>query len=357
MKFKSVVCLLCIVLGGDLFAKVIDTRDIDKVRSKPVLQEADLQIIDNFVAEVVAELVDTKDFTSISKIRAIILNRKSDQAQYAEQFSQSAYKYINLGFKKIDGLENSEQKFRSILNLLIVIHGLEDVKLLDLTIPWLNYKNRAVRYWAVRCVTNPNIFKQLNLNPQKKELVIDNLEKMVKTADAETSFLIAEFAAKINTQNGDNLLLKVVDMRIKGYADWTVDYEIMDISILKSLYDNMILDSGNKTAVARRFAQLYSYVIQRYVKGQEILNAVQKQQLASVMVEIENTYIGKILELPQSVIKRAVEQKDFMALMEEHGRLLGVGGKAGQLELKLNFDYGVGSDGSKLLAPLPLPKP
>ncbi len=61
--------------------------------------------------------------------------------------------------------------------------------------------------------------------------------------------------------------------------------------------------------------------------------------------------------MPQSVIKKAVEEEDYMALLQEHNRLLGDGTKAGQLPLKLNFDYGKKPDGSKRIAPLALPEP
>lgn len=57
--------------------QAVDTGPIDKVRDKGVLDDSDLQIIGNFVADAVGELVKTEDFTSIAKIRTVILSRSS----------------------------------------------------------------------------------------------------------------------------------------------------------------------------------------------------------------------------------------------------------------------------------------
>ena len=127
--------------------------------------------------------------------------------------------------------------------------------------------------------------------------------------------------------------------------------------ILKLLYEKIISANVSRLTIARRFGQLYSYAIQRYVKGRDYLNAKQKSELASVLVELENCCIWKILGMPQTTIKRAIEQGDYMTLLREHSRLLGDKTRGGQLPLKLNFDYGKSEDGSKRIAPLALAEP
>jgi hypothetical protein len=146
-------------------------------------------------------------------------------------------------------------------------------------------------------------------------------------------------------------------MRIKKYAGWTVEYELLDEAILKLLDSKIASGSGGSVKSAVRFGQLYSFAIQRYVKGRELLIATQKRQLASVLVETEDKCVGRILGRLQSTIKKAVERDDFTAIVEEHNRLLGDGTRAGELSSKLNFDYGTASGGGKRTAPLPLPAP
>ena len=156
------------VLAAFLFLAVssvyaaVNTREVDKVRSKAVLDSGDLQIIDSFVAEAVRELVKTNDFTSIAKVRTVILSRSSSsknsaQAQYAEQFSESAYKYISSSLKQASRLTPEEHKLKVMVNLLILVDGLEDLRLADLAIELLNDDNTVVRYWAVHSITNSGI--------------------------------------------------------------------------------------------------------------------------------------------------------------------------------------------------------
>jgi hypothetical protein len=118
--------------------------------------------------------------------------------------------------------------------------------------------------------------------------------------------------------------------------------------------------TNDKPAIARRFAQLYSYVLQRYVKGKDILNDTQKQHLASVLVETEDKCINRILDRPQSSqspIRRAMERGNIEELMDEHNRILGTETVPGQLPTTLGFNYNTTLTGTILTAPLTLPDP
>ena len=79
---------------------------IDEVRNKGVLDAEDFKIIDDFIAQKIQELVRTRDFTSIAKVRTVILTRQrstqAQQAQYAQKFTESARKHIADGFKQAD---------------------------------------------------------------------------------------------------------------------------------------------------------------------------------------------------------------------------------------------------------------
>ena len=104
VKYASLVVLLVLVLAAGTTSEAVSTRDIDAVREKGVLDSADLLIIDGFVSEGVQELLSTADFTSIANVRTAILSRDSSTtgsaaAQYTEQFSESAYKYVSEGLK------------------------------------------------------------------------------------------------------------------------------------------------------------------------------------------------------------------------------------------------------------------
>ena len=367
-----------LVLAMHSGSEAVNTKGIDRVRNKGVLDSRDFQIIDDFVNEAVRELVGTKDFTSIATIRSVILVRRSSktsvQAQYAEEFSKSALKYISSGFQEVEKLTPEGRKLKVKVNLLILMDGLSDVRLADLAIGMLKDKNAVIRYLAVRSLTNAGIVKQLNSggadNSKLARRIVERLGGLVDKSCPEVIRLMAEFAAAVKVAQGEDLLGQIADMRMKRYADWTVKYELLDAAILRLLYkkissggppvESSVRSPGDlrtsRPVVARRFGQLYSYVLQRYIKGRDSLNTTQKHQLASVLVETEQSCISKLLGMRQTVIKRAVEGGDYTALLQEHSRLLGDKTRAGRLGLKLKFDYGETGDGVRRIAPLTLPE-
>lgn len=374
MKVKRAFLIVLIVfpvLTANSSLMAASTIDIDRVRDKIVLNDQDFKIIDDFLANSIGAILKTRDFTSIAKLRTVILSRQKSnqdtQNQYKNQFSESAYKYISEGFQQALILRPQERQTRVIINLLILIDGLQDPRLVDLAMEKLKDDNMAVRYWAVHSVTNTGILNQLNSDiPSNQKLaqeIIEQLKEIISSSSPEILALIARFAADLKIPQAEELLLQIADLRIERYADWTVKYELLDSIILK-LIDNKITISsvpatGSKTTgmnnpdFARRFAQLYSFAIQRYIKGTN-LNDTQKQHLITVLVETEEKCISKLLGQPQSAIRKAVEAKDMKALEAENDRLLGGRENTGLLPTKLGFDYGTNDDGSKRTTPLPL---
>jgi hypothetical protein len=146
-----------------------------------------------------------------------------------------------------------------------------------------------------------------------------------------------------------------------------VKYELYDSDLLKYLSSKIPVPTDSpaglltttidtKPEIARRFAQLYSYAIQRYIKGASILNDTQKSHLSTVLVETEDKCIGRLLGNPQLTIRRARERQIAQAILDEHDRLLGTATTPGQLPTTLKFDYG-STGNSTRTAPLPLPDP
>jgi len=363
MKINRVILgilTVFLILVMILRSKAVDTREIEKVLNKQVLDSQDLQIIDDFLAQAVQELVKTRDFTAIARARTVILTNQSSQGQYAKQFSESAYKYISLGLQQATELPQ-ERQFKVLLNLLILVDGLSDPRLADLAIARLKDNNKAIRYWAVRCVTNSGLIRKLNppdaANLRLAQRIAKELAALVDSSEPEILALMAEFASEVSIPEGQDLLLQIADIRIKQYAGWKVEYELLDSAILKFLCNKITATSSSSSDLARRFGQLYSYAIQRYIKGQEYLRQNNKHYLASVLVETEDKCIGKLLGRPQSTIKRAVESASGGLLLQEYNRLFGDETRAGELTLKLNIDYGDDKNGTKRMSPQTLPDP
>ena len=374
MKTKWVTCVILMILFGlaiNSNSVAVPTVGIDRVRNKSILDDQDKTVIDEFLAEAIRELLITRDFTSIAKTRTVILNRqKSSQGQYTMWYSELVRKHIQEGFKQAQTITPQERQDKVLVNLLILIDGLHDLQLADLAISVLNNQNMVIRYWAVHCLTNPAIVQQLNSSTTSGSIsartIAEQLNELIESSNPEILVQIARYAAMLNIPQGEELLSRIADVRIERYADWTVKHELYDITILKLLTSKMTSAStdpgrptttNSKPEVARRFAQLYSYVLQRYVKGRDILNSTQKQHLASVLVEIEEKCINKLMDISQPIIRRTLERENIETLMDEHNRLLGTETTPGELPTKLGFNYNTTLTGTIRTAPLPLPDP
>jgi hypothetical protein len=359
---KSLSLLVAILSGFFVFlasAKAVDSLAIDAVRSKSVLDDTDLRTIDDFVAKAVGEMLATQDFSSISKTRAIIVansaSTQPNQTQFAEQFSKSAQKHISAALSQAESLTPADRSFRLVTNLLMLTDDLADVRLTEVAFKYVDSKNEAIRYLAVCCLTNSGIIEKLN-SPKAIDTtrqVVRRLDEIVATSSPDTMGLIASFAGSIKISEGDALLLKVADRRIASYADWSVEREFLDGDILRMLGDKMASAGAGKEPIGRRFGQLFSYVLQRYIKGVEILDAAQKEQLASVLVETEKSCLSKILGKPRFGIKKAIESGDINALQREYNSIFGDGTKTGEL----NIDYGKDAGGVSVTHPLALASP
>ena len=362
----SVVFLILVMNPG---SKAVNTREVDNVRKKAVLDNSDLKIIDDFLAEAINELVRTRDFTAIAQLRTVILSRQSTQSQqgqYAQQFSESARRYIAQGFLDAQKLPRQERITGVTINLLILVDGLKDLGLADQAVPMLKNENMVIRYWAVHSLTNLAIITQLNTpaNSNQAAVFAAKFTEILDTSTPEITALIVRFAAGVKIPQAEQLLCQIADIRIKQYADWTVKHELYDSAVLKFLTSKIppasqsagSTSATSKAAVARCFAQLYSYVIQRYVKGADILNDTQKSHLISVLADVEEKCIGTLLK-PQMTIRRALSGNSMPAILAEHDRLLGSATTPGELPQTLKFDYSTNPGGPKLTAPIPLPDP
>ncbi len=336
-----------------------DSLSIEAVRAKQVLDDSDFKAIDNFVAGAVGEMLDTEDFSSISNIRAIIIANSSstqpNQTQFSEQFSKSAQKYISAALTKAETITPPERSFKIITNLLMLVDGLADIRLTDVALKYADSKNEVIRYWSIHSVTNPQITEQLN-SPKAIDTarqVIRRLDEVVSKTSPDGVVLIASFAGSIKISEGESLLLKAADSRIACYADWTVEQELLDARILQILADKMTASNAAKDVAGKRFGQLLSYVFQRYIKSDDVLSDLQKEQLVSVLVCTEQNCLSKITGKPRFEIKKAIESADANALQQAQNTLLGDQTKAGEL----NINYGKDPGGVSITHPVALSGP
>lgn len=357
-----------IVIGGLVLAlsapsrAQVDSRRIDEVIKKSVLAQEDFEIIDAFAADEIGRLVRTVDFTEVAKTRASIVGHQNDQAQYAQRFSEACFREIGEGFDyAANQISDPQRRFKIFANLLILVNELNDPRLVDLGVRMIGHEAGAVRYWAVRAATNPAAWEKLNLDQAAaaamSRKIIDACNKVAETSSAEVLYLMAQFAGRDGTAPAAELLGRIADVRIQHYAAWNVKYELVDSAILKVLSDRITAGGTSGEQLARQFAQLYSYAIQRYIRGTQdnALTGLSRNYLAAVLVETEEQCLSKLLGGTQAGIRRALEAGDLNALQAEHDRLLGGSNQQGALPGKFKFSYGAG--GESRSAPLVLSVP
>ena len=233
--------------------------------------------------------------------------------------------------------------------------------MIDLAVKVLADKEPPIRYWAVRTATDPNLWSKLNQNQataaQVTTRLLTEFNQSASTSAPEVLVLMAGFAGPINSAAADELLTRIADTRIKQYSDWAVSYELADMTILRQLGNKIIAGSAAKSQLAKRFAQLYSFAMQKYLKGQGLgmLRDPSREYLAGVLIDTEDKCLGKLLGTPQTTIRKALESNDTKALQTEHDRLFGTTSRPGALPAKFSFTYG--GDGQSLQAPIPLLDP
>ena len=327
---------------------IVDTRAIEAVREKSVLNSGDLQAIDIFVQDAVDEVLraQDKDFATIAKTRSILIGRQKssvpNQKQYAQTFLESAQKHITAALKEAQSLPPA-RRAKVRVNLLIIAQALNHESLVTAALPYLSDPSKPVSYWATQLVTSQAALAMVNTSSPQSGQIITALNKIAPLASPETLSLIIPFAGQIKMAAGQELILTIAEGRIKQYEGNTVSYELADIKVLSGLCAQFNANGPSKTQCAQRFAQLLSYAIQRYAKGQAKLTDQQKQDLVSIIVETENKCITGLTNQPQSTLKRAIERGDMAALMTEHDKLLGSVTEKGMLPELLHFSYKAGN--------------
>ena len=270
--------------------------------------------------------------------------------------------FLDVYERALDGPIMSESDFD--MNLFILAAQIESPELVDLAFERIDSQKTIVRYWAVKAITSPAIVGKLNSEIMPDEVlaekVINVLKKVVEEEKSpEINELIVKFLGQLKSPQTAQLLLDIAEKRIEAYQSWNVACELMDGKLLVAIGTEILTETRKeqKTEMARSFAQLYSYVIKRYIIGNDFLSETQQNDLASVMVEVEQEILGKLLEKPQASIKRAIEKKSLNTLRREHDMLLGTASLTGELARKIDYDYGKNSTGRAINAPKTLSDP
>jgi hypothetical protein len=367
MKTINFLILFAIIFSFLTKTYAVSTTKIDVVRAKEMLADTDTAIIEEFLAAAFDEFYAKTDFSDIASLRSTIISRstselESGQIQYAPRFLTAAQKEITQTLEKVSKLPDSTRKQLLTMNLLILINDLGNLEISKVALDYTQVPDVMVRYWAVNCLTNSNVLRQLNTagsggTAQIADQFIQKLQTVVKSeSSGDILILVAQFAAGVKSPAANDLLIQIAQKRADLYLNWQVRDEMVECSLLKSLSDRVQIDPDNTKITTKEFAILYSLVVQRYVLGTDTLPAANISNLVSVIVQSEKYITRFISDWPGS-LKRAIEKGGGTGLLVEHDALFGSASTTGRLPTAVGFDYGKNANGSIMLAPPQLSKP
>lgn len=362
------LAIIAILVGSFLLTAMVhavNTEDIDKVLQRNLtanasLNSGDSTIIDQFLDTAIAEMLNAAVLSEAVDLRAEIIKRKGDNnsLEYKAKFVELLDKHLGSAFNEVQRVLDEKTKRQMLRNLIILVASVQDIDLAHFALDALKNDDITIRYWAVKALANPNISKQIKdgRNKQTATEILDIFGQLVQNqSHGEILQLITAFAVYHDNSEGRNLLLKIADARINAYEKWAVEYEFVDVELLKALGDNILSEgSEQKDIYGCKFGQLYSCMIQRFILGEEILRPYQKDRLASAITEVEQSIVSRLMGAPRTALKNAVEKSNYPLLIRQHDSLLGSTAMAGELGEKYKFDYG-DSSGKKSTAPEKLP--
>lgn len=368
------ICLFFAVLGvsatySSVFA--LNSTEIEAVRtarheSKARLVAGDKGVIETFVRSGLQELLLEEDPWEAVVIRVAIVAQRggSELSPYSAAFIEAMVNNLKMTIEDTGRLQDADRHQRLLLNLLIIAADIESTEMADIGLGMLATPNAAIQYWAVKTVASPAVASQLKSpitgDEDLTRRIVGELDKAVGRGLAPEGIrMVVEFADAVDTPEARALVLKIADLRMSLYEKWTVKYELMDIMLLSALGRQIMseTDASKRVTACRKFGQLYSYVIERFILGGQVLSLGQKQQLASVIAEVENTVAGKLSGQSQVRLKKAIESAKVSTLESARRLLLGSPGQAGSLPTKLKFDYGKTATGTTATAPKSLKPP
>ena len=343
----------------------LDTEPIAQLRGQAVSQSvplspAQVQIVEKFWRSAIDALLLSQDSEEQAGLINQLVQEKGGEnlSFYASSYIDTGKKHLQAAFDAIQHWDLADRRLAMERKLMVLIARLQNIGLAPFALDRLKNPDAVVRYWAVKSLADPEMIKQISSDLVDADLKSKISKAMAESAENETNLAVlrvaVDFALAINDVACRDLLLKLAEKRTRAYMDWSVTDEWFDTHLLNGIGQTIVSGqpSDDRVKLSRAFAQLYSCVIQRSLKGQEILPASSKNALITVIAEVEYTTIAKLIPGWQMNLKRALERNT--GLDREAETLLGAASRPGDLSLRLNFNYGKDAEGKAIMCPATL---
>ncbi|HAL45464.1 MAG: hypothetical protein A2Y12_14410 [Planctomycetes bacterium GWF2_42_9] len=351
--------LLIFAIFNPLFA--VSNTQIDTVRGKESIADADAAIIEEYVADVFAELMIKTDFSDASVLRNSIVSKSTStnptgKILYDAKYLAAFQNELKDASSKANAMKDGQTKTLLITNLLILSYDISNPDSYKTAADYLQNSSTLIRYWAAKNFENGNVIRKLNEgNEADRKNAASKILKAVQSEQSpEVLAIYAQFASGIKYPGGNEILTAIAQKRIDQYVAWTVKEEITDDVILKALADRTKTEPESTKTMAKYFASLLSVAIQRYTTGQQVIGDTSKGYLASVITQSDK-YMPTFVPEWSGNFKRAID-KDTASLVTESDSAFGSASGSGKMPASVGFDYGKNADGTAKTVPPALSK-
>ncbi len=334
------IAFLAVIMAQAAISFGASTKEIDEVRKKTDLTAADLAVVDTFINQAFKEMLEAPTITDSVKNREDILVRKpkDDQPKYKDQYRKSIESNVIAAMKALETWNDENFIKATRLNLAVIIGSMGDMGLYEIAITMLGEDVPAVKYWALKALTDTDVRNSVRQNPnsESSKAILAELNKAAGNDSPILLEMIAGFAAAITGQSSYDLLATIAATRIESYKSWKAVQESSDARIMAVMADKMLSDAASKNALAAPFANLMSATLEKYATGlapDAGLSDTSQQQLVTVIAELEKKILPKFT-ITTGLIK-AAERKNLKEFTEAYNALFGSEGANGELSSKL----------------------
>lgn len=362
MKHLFYLLLIGFLFSGSVFA--VNTDQIELVRertqtSSSPLSEADKDVITRFWTTSLDQMLLSETSQDAVEIRMELAKQKGTEplSSYRAAYVEEGLKGIQTALENIERLESAEQQIMAKRNLIILTANLESPKTSEIALAHLADKDDAIRYWAVKAVTQPAVIQQLSSDTITGDTVtaaiLEGLSNCVSAEKRpEILEMIAGFCMAVNQPTAQQILGQMIDRRIDAYQNWLPVEVGLDIRLLSAAGSIATVQRNPdvKSMLGRKFAQMYALVIQRYMQAAESLTDEQLEHVLSVIAEVDQNVVLKVMEIRTGILQ-GLKTGSMNTLNREYEVLFGDRLRQGELAIRFKFDYGKDASGKPITCP------
>ncbi|HOK97037.1 MAG TPA: hypothetical protein PKW71_13035, partial [Anaerohalosphaeraceae bacterium] len=318
LMIKAIIGWVCIVFLCVLPVYGVNTNEIEALRQRVQqsgieLSAADTAVISKFWSAALDQMLLSANSQDMVEVRRQLEAQRGNEylSFYATAYIAEALKDIQAAYQNTQRIENLQQRINAERNLMILTANLASPKLAPIAVSRLADTDEVIRYWAVKAITQPAVIEQLSKeevtrDPQAAEAILNALkERILSEPLTEIQKMMIDFAAAFNHPAARQILLSLSEQRLNAYRQWKVQDELVETKLLTALGTIAVLqqDAEIKKTFGKAFAELYSAVFQRYMKGAARLSAEQTEQLIAVISEIDQTVVNKTMGIQTSILR------------------------------------------------------